>query len=72
MNVNVLKRHIGKLRFYYGATDHWCPTDHYYRMKELFPSHDKIELCSSGYRHAFNIDASEPMAEKVTGWLQEL
>ena len=41
-------------------------------MKELFPSHDKIELCSSGYRHAFNIDASEPMAEKVTGWLQEL
>ncbi|XP_067931709.1 lipid droplet-associated hydrolase-like [Watersipora subatra] len=72
LKVHIVRRHLAKLRFYYGATDHWAPPEHYHRMVELFPSHDKIELCTDGFRHAFIIDASEPMASKVSGWLQIL
>jgi len=77
INEGLVRKHIDKTRYYYGATDHWCPKQHYYDMKERFPDHDKIELCSDGFRHAFIIDASRPMAAKVSAakvseWLKLL
>ena len=67
-----MEQHLPKLRFYYGATDHWCPKHHYYNMKEMFPDHDKIHLCTDNLRHAFIIDGNEVMSGKVTQWLDEL
>ncbi|KAJ3033347.1 hypothetical protein HDV00_006481 [Rhizophlyctis rosea] len=35
--VRMLERLSGKLTFYYGVTDHWCPVSHYEDMKGRFP-----------------------------------
>ena len=67
-----VERHINKLRFYYGATDHWCPTHYYDNIKALFPDHKHLYLCDRGFRHAFIIDASKPMASVIDGWLKSL
>jgi len=69
---DIVEQHLPKLRFYYGATDHWCPKQYYHDMKNLFPDHKKIHLCTDGLKHAFIIDGNEVIAEKVNRWLSEL
>lgn len=72
MDSRLLDRNIDKLRFYYGATDHWCPVEYYHDMKKRYPTHNHMYLCEGGHRHAFIIDASEPIADTVADWIKSL
>lgn len=63
-----IKKHLNKLIFYYGATDHWCPVEYYHDIKRDFPDGD-FRLCERGYRHAFVLDAGAEVAEMVVEWI---
>ncbi|XP_038585596.1 lipid droplet-associated hydrolase [Micropterus salmoides] len=63
-----IKKHLEKLIFYYGATDHWCPVQYYHEIKEDFPCGD-FRLCENGFRHAFVLDAGTEVAKMVAEWI---
>lgn len=63
-------KHLDKLIFYYGATDHWCPLQYYHEIKQDFPLGD-FRLCENGFRHAFVLDAGREVAEMVFEWIRE-
>lgn len=63
-----IQKHLNKLVFYYGATDHWCPVEYYHDIKRDFPDGD-FRLCESGYRHAFVLDAGAEVAQMVVEWI---
>uniref|UniRef100_A0A3B4FB47 Lipid droplet-associated hydrolase n=1 Tax=Pundamilia nyererei TaxID=303518 RepID=A0A3B4FB47_9CICH len=63
-------KHLDKLIFYYGATDHWCPVHYYHDIKRDFPLGD-FKLCENGFRHAFVLDAGREVAEMVFEWIRE-
>nr|XP_043904091.1 lipid droplet-associated hydrolase [Solea senegalensis] len=63
-----IKKHLHKLIFYHGATDHWCPMQYYHDMKRDFP-HGDIRLCERGLRHAFVLDAGSEVAKMVAEWI---
>ncbi|XP_072314263.1 lipid droplet-associated hydrolase [Eucyclogobius newberryi] len=63
-----IKKHLDKLIFYYGATDHWCPVEYFHDMKQDFPDGD-FRLCESGFRHAFVLDAGADVAAMVVEWI---
>ncbi|XP_060642999.2 lipid droplet-associated hydrolase isoform X1 [Anolis sagrei] len=67
---NIVRKHLKKLTFYYGATDPWCPVQYYEEMKMEFPDGD-IRLCEKGFRHAFVLETPKEMAEMVTAWLED-
>uniref|UniRef100_A0A672YEI6 Lipid droplet-associated hydrolase n=1 Tax=Sphaeramia orbicularis TaxID=375764 RepID=A0A672YEI6_9TELE len=62
-----IKKHLKKLIFYYGATDHWCPVQYYHDIKQDFPNGD-FRLCENGFRHAFVLDAGREVANMVQCW----
>ncbi|XP_047467937.1 lipid droplet-associated hydrolase [Mugil cephalus] len=64
-----IKKHLEKLIFYYGATDHWCPVQYYHDIKQDFP-HGDFRLCENGFRHAFVLDAGREVAKMVVEWIQ--
>uniref|UniRef100_A0A672Y7T4 Lipid droplet-associated hydrolase n=1 Tax=Sphaeramia orbicularis TaxID=375764 RepID=A0A672Y7T4_9TELE len=63
-----IKKHLKKLIFYYGATDHWCPVQYYHDIKQDFPNGD-FRLCENGFRHAFVLDAGREVANMVVEWI---
>jgi len=67
-----VRRHLDKITLYYGSDDHWCPVDYYHEMKLMFPEHERLHLCDSGFRHAFIIDASREMGDKVSQWINAM
>ncbi|XP_013869173.1 lipid droplet-associated hydrolase isoform X2 [Austrofundulus limnaeus] len=64
-----IKKHLDKLIFYYGATDHWCPVSYFHDIKQDFPHADVI-LCEKGFRHAFVLDAGRQVAKMVVDWIR--
>lgn len=64
-----VKKHLKKLIFYYGATDHWCPVEYYHDIKRDFPDGD-FRLCENGFRHAFVLDAGREVAKMVVEWIR--
>ncbi|XP_034715274.1 lipid droplet-associated hydrolase isoform X2 [Etheostoma cragini] len=64
-----IKKNLEKLIFYYGATDHWCPVEYYYNIKQDFP-HGNFRLCENGFRHAFVLDAGREVAKMVFEWIR--
>lgn len=64
-----IKNNLNKLIFYYGATDHWCPLQFYYDMKQDFPQGD-LRLCEKGFRHAFVLDAGREVAKMLVEWIR--
>ena len=62
--VDTVCEHIDKLVFYYGVGDRWNVESCYEDMAKLFPGKD-VNMCTSGYSHAFVISSSDPMAEYV-------
>lgn len=62
--VDIVSKHIDKLVFYYGVGDRWNVETCYKDMAERFPGKD-INLCTSGYSHAFVITSSSAMADYV-------
>uniref|UniRef100_H3CD22 Lipid droplet-associated hydrolase n=1 Tax=Tetraodon nigroviridis TaxID=99883 RepID=H3CD22_TETNG len=67
-NVTIGK-HLGKIIFYYGATDHWCPVEYYHDLRKDFP-HGDLRLCEMGFRHAFVLDAGSDVAKLVVDWVR--
>ena len=69
----IIEEHIGKLIFYYGATDKWCPISYYHDVYEQYGkvAESKIHLCSKGYAHAFVLCHSTEVAEMVAEWTTE-
>ena len=61
---DLIRQHIDKLVFYYGAEDSWTLKSCYQDMAKRFPDKD-VHLCSHGYPHAFVLTASNEMAEFV-------
>jgi pimeloyl-ACP methyl ester carboxylesterase len=66
----VLEEHQDKWIMYFGTTDGWCPVDHYHLIKDNFPL-VKVHLCKEDIGHAFIMDHSHTMAEKMITWLLE-
>ena len=62
--VDSISENIDKLVFYYGSDDSWTLKSCYEDMAERFPDRD-VNLCTSGYMHAFVIIASNEMADFV-------
>lgn len=66
-----IRKHLDKLIFYYGASDHWCPVQYYRDIKRDFPSGD-LKLCTERLRHAFVLDSSCRVAEMIAEWIHNL
>ena len=67
-NHDVIDKHLDKLWFYYGASDHWVPVKYYEDMKAKYPTAN-IQLCQDDIQHAFCLDAGSSMAIHVVQWL---
>ncbi|KAM6912942.1 lipid droplet-associated hydrolase [Xenentodon cancila] len=65
-----IRKHLDKLLFYYGATDHWCPVRYFHDMKRDFPLGD-FRLCEKGFRHAFVLDSGCQVAKMLVEWIHE-
>ncbi|XP_051252257.1 lipid droplet-associated hydrolase [Dicentrarchus labrax] len=63
-----INKNLGKLIFYYGATDHWCPVQYYQDIRRDFP-HGDVRLCENGFRHAFVLDSGRDVAKMVVEWI---
>ncbi|XP_061599913.1 lipid droplet-associated hydrolase [Cololabis saira] len=63
-----IRKHLDKLLFYYGATDHWCPVKYFQDMKQDFP-HGDVRLCEKGFRHAFVLDSAQQVAKLLVEWI---
>ena len=61
---SVIEKNLGKLTFYYGATDQWTPREFYTNMKAQYPQGD-IRLCEYGFAHDFVVDSSAEVAHLV-------
>lgn len=66
---DLLSSHIGKIHFYYGMEDHWCPVEFYQQMKDRFPDAE-IHLCKNRIPHAFVMDSSAEMATLLWNWIE--
>ncbi|KAM6968649.1 lipid droplet-associated hydrolase [Tautogolabrus adspersus] len=64
-----IKNNLGKLIFYYGAADHWCPVQYFHDIKQDFP-HGDFRLCENGFRHAFVLDTGREVAKMVVEWIR--
>ncbi|ODM95532.1 Lipid droplet-associated hydrolase [Orchesella cincta] len=64
-----VEKYMGKLYFYFGTTDGWCPLTFVDEMKERFPKLE-YKVCENGYVHAFvlenNIGMADFLCEQVT------
>ena len=61
---DIISENIDKLVFYYGIGDKWNVESCYTDMARRFPGKD-INLCQSGYPHAFVETSSDEVAEFV-------
>ena len=61
---HVIDEHIDKIVFYYGVGDKWNVDSCYDDMAARYPDKD-VNLCTSGFPHAFVESASNEMAEFV-------
>jgi hypothetical protein len=64
-----VRRFNGKLRFYFGSSDHWCPVEYYHDTKQKVPD-VRAQLCSRNIPHAFVLGYSVETAEEVVNWLK--
>ncbi|KAK7502890.1 hypothetical protein BaRGS_00005839 [Batillaria attramentaria] len=69
LQLDLLKQHMDKISFYYGAVDKWCPQEYCHEMQARFPDAD-IRLCQMDFSHAFVLDAGEEMAHIIWDWVQ--
>ncbi|XP_065341255.1 lipid droplet-associated hydrolase [Cloeon dipterum] len=70
LDVDTIEKHKDKLRFYYGQVDGWCPLAYYRNLKDKVPD-ARATACTNGYRHAFVLNYSKPMATIVGQWINE-
>lgn len=67
---DVIRKNLGKLMFYYGSKDHWCPVEYYEEMKKTYPEAE-MYLCREGFEHAFVLESGAEMAQWLWQWLEE-
>jgi len=60
----------GRLRAYYGATDHWSPLSFRSQLLENLPSlkEEQLEVCDRGIAHAFVETSGTEVAQIVASW----
>ncbi|XP_030386262.1 lipid droplet-associated hydrolase [Scaptodrosophila lebanonensis] len=66
----IIEDNLHLLKFYYGTTDGWVPVSYYEQLKRLFPNVD-AQLDTQRIDHAFVLRHSRPMAEIVSGMIQQ-
>lgn len=66
----MLRKLAGKFKFYFGASDRWCPLQYREEMRAKLPEVES-EVCEKGVEHAFVLGSSEVMAEAVAQWFKE-
>uniref|UniRef100_A0A336M4G2 Lipid droplet-associated hydrolase n=1 Tax=Culicoides sonorensis TaxID=179676 RepID=A0A336M4G2_CULSO len=69
LEVDWIKENKSILKFYYGQTDHWCPKNYFYELKEKIPDID-AELDELGMAHAFNVRKGPEMAFLCAQWIK--
>ncbi|XP_063699444.1 lipid droplet-associated hydrolase-like [Culicoides brevitarsis] len=69
LEVDWIKKNKEILKFYYGTTDHWCPTSYYYDLLEKIPEID-AQLDELGMAHAFNVRKGPEMAAICAEWIK--
>ncbi|KAK1793511.1 hypothetical protein P4O66_011885 [Electrophorus voltai] len=67
---STIRKHLRKIIFYYGATDHWCPVEYYHDMRKDFPDGD-IRLAEREFCHAFVLDTGKEMANIISEWIRD-
>lgn len=66
----VLKENVTKIKLYYAVSDGWCPISYCYDIKRDIANID-AEICDKGFRHAFVLWDSIPMAHLIAEWIME-
>jgi len=63
-----------KMRFYFGASDNWCPphvAKEIYERLSQYGLRPSVRKCQLGLKHAFVLGQSEEMAEICAKWYLE-
>uniref|UniRef100_A0A1I8FI81 Lipid droplet-associated hydrolase n=1 Tax=Macrostomum lignano TaxID=282301 RepID=A0A1I8FI81_9PLAT len=58
-----IRQHSQRILLYYGADDHWCPTEYFADMRRSCPGLDEGDVA-----HAFVLEHSVEMADLCAGW----
>ncbi len=69
LDVDAVRRHASKMRFYYGTSDGWCPLSFYERLKASVPELDAV-VCSRGFEHAFVLKSSKDKGNIIAEWMR--
>ncbi|XP_069182433.1 lipid droplet-associated hydrolase-like [Procambarus clarkii] len=69
VDAETINKHKDKIVFYYGATDGWCPQVYRDELKLKVEGVNAL-LCKDGYQHAFVLEFSEPMGQKIVEWVK--
>ncbi|XP_069951902.1 lipid droplet-associated hydrolase-like isoform X1 [Cherax quadricarinatus] len=68
-DTEAIDKHKDKIVLYYGAMDGWCPRIYRDELKLKVEGVNAI-LCEDGYQHAFVLEYSEPMGQKIVEWVR--
>lgn len=66
---DIIKKNLGRLKFYYGTTDGWVPTEFYHELIKKFPGID-AELCTQKIAHGFVVAHGPRMGRMVSDWIR--
>lgn len=74
LDVETIRKMVGRLHIYYGASDSWCPLEYRDRLLEAVPELrvENAKLCDRGIAHAFVEHSASEMAEIVADWMLEI
>lgn len=65
-NNNIIKKNIGKIKFYFGKYDRWAPQSYYERLVDDIPGVN-AQLCT--YNHVFVFKSSAEIGRIVSDWI---
>lgn len=67
-NNEAIKKHVNKIKIYYGRTDGWAPLIFCDKIKREIPDVD-VEI--TDYNHAFVLHHNLEVGDKVSSWIKE-
>lgn len=71
IDAETIKTNLHRVKFYYGTTDGWVPTDYYHELTKRFPGID-AELCSQKINHGFVVSHGPRMGRMVSQWIKRV
>ncbi|XP_076064350.1 lipid droplet associated hydrolase sturkopf [Oratosquilla oratoria] len=69
LDIELINQHLCNIHWYYGFNDDWCPRSYYYDLVRSLPD-IRADLCSEGIEHAFVLQSSALMAQKLANWIK--